>query len=400
MRTVCLMLCWCIVAVFTSCSDEEDKPFYKGSRTVLVYMAANNNLHTNGFDSDDVDEMKEGAKSLPDNCRLIVFWDSPQENSRLYRIDKSGMTVVKDYGENLVSTDVSVLKRVLSDVEWTFPADEYAMVMWSHAKGWQPYTNTAKSVISRSFGQDTNAGLQDAEMNIPDMADALRSFPKFKYIMFDACFMQCIEVAYNLKDRADYLIGAPCEIPGTGAYYNKLVPAMFTSNPAQDLVTNYYQPYISENTANPTGNYGAVMAALDCSQVDNFTNVMREVLPRYDNSISINASSLQMYLPYNTWPVLDGTISPYYDMKDEMKQLLSTEDFQKWEAALNKLIIAKGATATFLSEYHKPNIPVDKDKFSGLAGYIPAVYPNCETWDAMFRQSAWYKAAGWAEKGW
>lgn len=389
-----------MMAIFTSCSDEGDKPVYKGSRTVLVYMAANNNLHTNGFDKDDIDEMKKGAKSLPDNCRLIVFWDAPQENSKLYRIDKSGMTVIKDYGENLVSTDVSVLKRVLSDAEWKFPADEYGLVMWSHAKGWQPYTNTAKSAISRSFGADTNAGSQDAEMNIPDMADAFRSFPKFKFIMFDACFMQCIEVAYDLKDRTDYILGAPCEIPGTGAYYDKLVPAMFTSNPAQDLVNNYYQPYIAENTADPTRGYGAVMAALDCSQVENFTNVTREVLPQYNSSIPLNISSLQVYLAYNSGPSINGEISPYYDIKGEMQQILSADGFQKWEAALNKLIVAKGSTATFLSEYTFSNISVDQDKFSGLAGYIPSLYPNCEKWDALFRQSNWYKAAGWKEKGW
>lgn len=389
-----------MMAFFTSCSDEEDTPLSKGSRTVLVYMAANNNLHNHQFDSEDIEEMKEGAKSLPDNCRLLVFWDTPQDNSKLYRIDKSGMKLIKDYGENLVSTDTSVLKRVLSDAEWKSPADEYALVMWSHAKGWQPYTNTAKFAISRSFGQDTNAGMQNAEMNIPDMAEAFRSFPKFKYIMFDACFMQCIEVAYDLKDRTDYILGAPCEIPGTGAYYDKLVPAMFTSNPARDLVDNYYQPYVAENTANPNSGYGAVMVALDCSQVENFTNVTREVLPQYDSTISLDTGLLQMYLAYDSNPSVNGIISPYYDIKGQMQQILSPENYQKWETALNQLIAAKGATATFVSEYHSPNIPVDQDKFSGLAGYIPSVYPNCEKWDALFQQSNWYKAAGWAEKGW
>lgn len=382
-----------------------------GSRTVLVYMAANNDLHDNGsFDSADIKEMKEGAKSLPDSCRLVVFWDQPGTNSKLYQISKDGMEEIKDYGKNLVSTDVSVLKQVISDTETEFPAREYGLLMWSHATGWQPGELTSRSGISRSFGKDSEAGTLSSQMDIPALAQALEAFPKFKFIMFDACFMQCIEVAYELRNAADYLIGAPCEIPGTGAYYNELVPAMFTERPEQELVDKYYQPYIAENDADSKNNYGAVMAALDCSQMENFTTVTKELLPAYDKSMSLDMDSLQRYLRYDSWVVTGFQISPYYDMKGEMKQLLSPAGYQMWLSALERLIVAKGSTKTFLTAgydttssgwWSEPTtIAVDKNKFSGLAAYIPKLYPGCERWDALFYKTGWYKAAGWEEKGW
>lgn len=369
------------------------------NRTVLIYMASENNLYDLGFAADDIKEMEEGAKTLPDDVNLILFQDAPKTNSKLYRISKTGRKEIKDYGVNLISTDSNVLKRVVGDVESMYPADDYGLLFWSHAKGWQPNLST-KSAISRSFGRDENENTPASlkEMNIPAMATALSSFPKFNFIMFDACFMQCIEVAYDLKDVTGYIVAAPCEIPGPGAYYNKLVPALFTANPAQDLVYNYYQPYLAGNNADPTGAYGAVIAALDCSQVENFTSVTRQVLPEYSKDMAFEPDSLQMYMAYNSWAT-DG-ISPYYDMKGEMRQILSDADYQQWEAALNKLIVSKGATQSFFSEYHNPNVMVNPVKFSGLSGYVPNFFPGSTKWDNLFRKTSWYEAAGWKEKGW
>lgn len=408
-----ILCCICVPLFLFACANDTDPevnnngskvdPGNKGwtgvrGRTVLVYMASENNLGTNGFAANDIKEMEDGAKALPDDVNLILFQDATNTNSKLYKIDRNGRKEVKDYGEDLVSTDAGEFKKVVSDVESMYPAKEYGMLMWSHASGWQPANLLSLSGVTRSFGQDSNTGSLASKMDIPKMADVLRSFPKFKYIMFDACFMQCIEVAYDLKDVADYLIGAPCEIPGPGAYYNKLVPAMFSNDPAHDLVDNYWQPYKAENDKNPSGEYGAVIAALDCSQVDNFTAVTREVLPAYQENMSFDTGPLQVYLPYDTW--VSDQISPYYDMKGEMQQVLSAEDYEKWEAALEKLIVAKGATQSFFSEYHNPNIFVDQAKFSGLAGYIPHFYPGSGKWDALFRKTTWYEAAGWKEKGW
>lgn len=52
-------------------------------------------------------------------------------------------------------------------------------------------------------------------MNIPDFREALSSaFPKpLKFILFDSCNMQSVEVAYELRDCAEYFIGSPTEIP-------------------------------------------------------------------------------------------------------------------------------------------------------------------------------------------
>ena len=55
-------------------------------------------------------------------------------------------------------------------------------------------------------------------MNISDLVTILSAdaVPHFDFVLFDACFMQSIEVAYALRNFTDYYIGSPTEIPGPG----------------------------------------------------------------------------------------------------------------------------------------------------------------------------------------
>ena len=51
-------------------------------------------------------------------------------------------------------------------------------------------------------------------MNISDLVEVLDDdMPHFDFIMFDACFMMSIEVAYAVRNYADYYMGCPTENP-------------------------------------------------------------------------------------------------------------------------------------------------------------------------------------------
>lgn len=90
-------------------------------------------------------------------------------------------------------------------------------------------------------------------MDISELKDVLRNAPHLSFLLFDACFMQSVEVVYELKEHADYIIGSPTEIPAPGAPYQKVVPAMFANNAsATDIAKAYFEFYADENlyTAN------------------------------------------------------------------------------------------------------------------------------------------------------
>ena len=63
--------------LFIACHHHDDHPVDEQSeRTVLVYMAAENNL--NSFAASDLEEMKTGSKSLDKRQNLIVYVDQAE----------------------------------------------------------------------------------------------------------------------------------------------------------------------------------------------------------------------------------------------------------------------------------------------------------------------------------
>ena len=70
-----ILLC-CVALTLASCKKDEPAPPapVDASRTVLVYMVANNNLGSSRFDAMDLEEMKTGAgKGYIGDGRLLVY---------------------------------------------------------------------------------------------------------------------------------------------------------------------------------------------------------------------------------------------------------------------------------------------------------------------------------------
>lgn len=214
-----------------SCNKDDDniETPAKVSRTVLLYMMAENSLAS--YAGEDLKELEEGLKDLPQDAHFIVYIDDASNPRVIHYQNNDGQinseTVVQ-YKENLCSVDPAVLQDVLSLVYRDYPAESYGVILWSHGEGWLPATS---KVDTRSIGVDngrnsySNSGPQ---MDIADLADVLNDFPYISFLMFDACFMQSIEVAYELRNSVEYIIASPMEIPGPGAPYHKIIAPMFS----------------------------------------------------------------------------------------------------------------------------------------------------------------------------
>jgi len=176
------------------------------TRTIIVYMVADNNL----FDHAPVSLLQMEQGFSENGVNLIVFIDQLNENPRLLEIHPGKEKLVKSYPE-LNSADTAVFKKILQEALDLYPAQEYGLILWSHGASWLPAGATL-----RSFGNDYGK-----QMNIPDLAESLPV--KFKFILFDACLMGAVEVAYELKDRTDYIIASPTETVYDGFPYDEIL---------------------------------------------------------------------------------------------------------------------------------------------------------------------------------
>ena len=413
-----------------SCHDDKSEtilpnpPVETARRTVLIYCAAQNSLGVSGTYyksawTEDSLELAAGKHFISDDDRLLVFVDDAY-HPRLYRFRADAAPeLVWQWGYDANSANPATFKDVLLRVKERFPAEEYGLSMWSHADGWLPSSNTNYSkartlptLSPLSFGIDvgTNGNMHSdhtsnnkdlgAQMNITDMAVAIReSGLHFTYIFFDACLMQCIEVAYELRDVTDYLIASPISIAAAGAYYTHMLERGFFSANPTDIAKTYYEDVTSEELARVYDDFGIVISALKTKELDALAAAVRTALADIDFSAYPDLTDAHAYHVYS----YNYYYRPhYYDMRSALRHLLTDAQFAPVEAALTRATAFYAATHKYWvgprdSDYHSLAL----SECCGVSMFFPqkAYADNASRCDfgnhnETYRSTSWAHAIG------
>lgn len=393
--------------LLSACDNDEPNPKReKGTRTVLAYLAADNSL--SGLASVDIDEMMKGMEAVDTQCNMLVYLDDESREGGSYYTpptlyclskDKNGKVakeIVHQYKEQ-ISTDPAVMLEVLTRAFAEYPADSYGLVLWSHGDGWIPNPlPIKKNTSTRWVGQDTTNGT--TYLNLADMVSVLKQVPHLDFILFDACFGQAIEVAYELRTCADYIIGSPTEIPGPGAVYDLVVPAMFaTKNVGLEIGKAYYQPYekkytgsVPASNSNWTG--GVSVSVIKCAALDELASVTKQTLSSVDLNTLLNSNLFN----YDKRSSYDSYYVGYYDMMQLMTYTLV--DIEAWTSAVQNAIIYWKTTPKNYSGIINNLFPIPQETTCGVSHYIPLTTTSSVV--AAYRSTAWYKAAGLSKLGW
>lgn len=395
MKTKLYFFLWiCLSILLVACEDKEPDVSI-GNRTILVYMAADqrgtyNNLSK--FVSGDLNEMKEGwAQMNTLGVHLLIYVDDGS-SPRLIELEKKGNdvieTVVKKY-EDRNSVGVAETQEVFADVfsNSKYQADSYGLVYWSHGDGWLPYPLGAGT---RWVGQDT--GNEDNRMNISEFVEILKSAPHFDFILFDACFMQSVEVTYELRDYTDYCIGSPTEIPGPGAPYDVVVPAMFSAeNVAVNIGKAYYEPYAAKydggkgiSNTNWTG--GASVCVLKTDQLDELARVTKQLFPETVDKAKLRASVFN----YDQRREVG-----YYDLVGMIREITDDAAYGTWKQAFDAAVVYWNTTPMNYSSYVGM---FSMENTNGVSCYIPTTSDNLT--DKAYRLTEWYTVVGFDKFNW
>ena len=420
-----------MLGMFTSCGDDnnEDVPDTKRNRTVLVFMCAENNLGSNFFVSDST-EIVRGAANLPADVNLIVYADRTSQSTKPFiaKVEKDGMHIMKQYDKDWYSTD----KDAISDIiNWTFtkyPADSYAMTFWGHGNGWimVPDKNTTNpstkaNAKHKAYGWDTGKDNPDGGdgydkyINIPELANVLSKTHHLDYIFFDCCQMMCAEVAYELRNVCDYIIGSPAEIPGCGAPYQYIVPDLFLTkeNVGKAIVDDYIK--YTNFPSFPAD--GLPLSVVKTSNMENLLNATQS---------AIDTVMVHYQYPHNL-PVYDvifyginvhSASQPiYYDLRHIMRKYLSQNDFNTWNNTFQQTVVysvhprdwKESRYADWLSSQlntsHFRQFKMNDENYGGLSMFIPQTYySNVESTylnpNVSIKAFQWNKGIDWTKFGW
>ena len=278
-----LLTLFVLLFTLTACHNDTDEPEpanKQARRTVLVYMVAQNSLGGERWHRADSAEIMYGRQYIPNNDRMLVYVDDAQA-PRLYRIARQWdkPQLIKQWSRDVCSTSPQQFAEVVEMAKNDFPSNELALVMWSHADGWLPATNknyahfesapTDHMQTPASYGIDSGpqGGMSDkgAQMDVTDLAAALqRANVHCKYILFDCCLMQNLEVDYALRHVTDYVIASPMSIASPGAYYTHLMQnGLFAAEPP-----TIAQTYCQDVQADVQGVYSDYGIAISCVRTD------------------------------------------------------------------------------------------------------------------------------------
>ena len=365
------------LAAATACEIASvDPPEYATrQKTVLVYMVANNNLSSNA--TSNIKDMMEGY--LPTDDNLLVYLHSTNGNPILLRLykDEEGVagkdTVYRFPARN--SADPASLASALKVCRTMYPAEEYGLVLWSHGTGWLPQQYYSKV---RSFGLDGTT-----EMDIIEMAKAIPY--KLNYVIFDACLMGGIEVAYELKDSVDYIIASPTEILSDGFPYNRIMEHIFkSSTQLQAIAQEYFNHYNSKSGSSRS----ATISLVKTSELANVAQLAKEIFNKYGNNgnfsnMLVDTTAVQKYYR--------GEKHWFYDFGGLMQQLAGS-DAAALDKALEKAVVYKAATPEFLT------LKIDQNKFSGISTYIPSPRADAELLE-YYLNLRWNKDTGYIQTG-
>lgn len=380
----------------------------EGSHTFIMYAVADNNLWR--FLRGNINmAMTAVAEGLPGNSRVVVYYDgltdyNGNRKTLLTEIVKEGSTaverVLKTYGEQN-SVDPAVMNSVLEDIAYFAPAEVYGISFLGHGTGWfPPELNNLKQPMSgdpavpehdlrrrensltRAYGPDGTV-----YMSSEDLVSGLAAID-FDYIIFDVCFMSSVELLYDLRNSASYIMASPAEVMGNGIPYHKLLPVLFNRayridqrlSSAVDAVTNHYLTVESTKSAAFTVVATAALPTLAESVRNIFASAPRN--PRLEE-----IQSLELLSPNHA----------FFDLKDYMKNITSDAGT---EANLAYAEFEKALSEAVLAERHTPEIYsalgtgfsggfFNAGKVCGLSSYIPRDY--LPVTQAAYYETEWGK---------
>jgi hypothetical protein len=353
--------------VFSSCIvGEHEGTVLK--RTVFVYIGRDNSLR--GLSEEKIESLKNGWDGQ--NGHLVIYQDLYEEGSVLQEIYvengiKKSREIEAHAQENSASPEV--FARVLKDVIALYPADSYGLIVFSHASGWLPDASlSSPRSMTRSLVQDGTdwMSLTDFAAAIPDR--------QFEFVIFEACFMGGIEVAYELRNKTEYIVASSAEMlsPGFQGAYESSVNELYKEKANLQAFTKNTFDAINARTGEWRS---ATFSIIKTDGLEELSDWIRANIA-FDQEVDIN--DIQHFDRYS--------YHLFFDFEDYFSHVLKDDGTQnKLTQLVNNCIVYKASTPEFM-----PNsLGFGIVKHSGLTTYIRQnEYPYL---NSRYEELAWFK---------
>lgn len=389
--------------------------------TILIYVQAKNNL--NRFAAQNLQSMAQIGSNT--NLNILVQWYQPgQEGIWRYKILKNKIEL-----ETYIQTDSdgSNTKDLVDSMRWAttnYPSKNNFLVLWNHGVGildpvWSKKTSPSLNFKEESFSVDLSENSKDnlyvkldgiltddfsftqdfdpsslrhrgilfneqsrTYLNNQELVEALKQIKtdvlknkKLDIFGMDACLMAMVEVGYQVKDFAQYMVGSQEVELAYGWDYLTLFKSMQTGNTtplelAKGIVLTYEQFY--KNRIN-----FYTQSAIKLETIDTIKHTLNDIVIKTEECKKHDIKAMKNIIIQARNKSLQFSTRSYIDLYSFYTELLKTlNNYQTPNNALTipiknlKNSIQAGMTAinnTVVAKTAGSNLSVAK----GLSVYFP-----------------------------
>ena len=434
------------IAVGVSCSngdnpDGPDVPVTPVGQTVFMFFPWSNSLLSDFRRTVEDMQTVVAQRSMKDE-RVMVFMATSEREAVLFELKKQNGRCLTDtlrrYSDRPF-TSRQWLTSLFSEVMTLAPASRYGMVVGCHGLAWVPVQGQrARKRLGSQERMDEEDNLYkeekidkeglykeeriykegddlmhfevqgpvttrfiggtypETQIETTDLADAMADAGLHtEYILFDACYMSSVEVAYELKDVTHYLIASPTEVISYGFPYITMGKHLLGTPNYKGIADSFISFYSSYYLP-----YGTV-AVTDCTQLDALAAIAQQINAAAEeptNAASIkhinaaaegklNTAASGKSAP-NGVQIMDG-YSPtlFYDLGHLMSlKNAGTVLTAAFAEQLDKTVPYKGHTNQYFTALK--DAPVDIKHYSGLNTSQGSLNRLAD----KLSETAWYKA--------
>ncbi|MEW5748206.1 MAG: clostripain-related cysteine peptidase [Candidatus Thermoplasmatota archaeon] len=360
--------------------------------TIMVYIAGDNNLEINALD--DLDEMELVGSS--DTVNIIVLMDTLTlvEGTHWYVIEAAADEIdhidleagVNDCDCEAVAGacpdgdlnmgDGETLKDFIVKSAAYAPAEQYMLVLWDHGGGWYGVCWDDSSVREEDGRID--------RLTVDEFGNAIRAAEEeagiwFTVIGFDACLMSMLEIAYEIRDLADYMISSVTGIPVAGWPYDLSFDELIADSSLDaltlsDEIIEGYIEYYSLCAGEGLGGWmGVTLNLIDLSVIGDLAMAMDAL--SYDLQEAFESGEVSrgalLSIASSLTPALEmyGQSFAFSDIGVLAEGLANFEAFEESATAVSELMPAAVPMVEWVSQTTGGAFNT-----TGLTVYFPAAY--------------------------
>ncbi len=257
---------------------------------VMVFINGRNNLYSAAIK--DVNEMEMVGSTAKIAVTVELGLVQDEGNSTRYFIQKDTRFPVAntvrgdgDYnhiisnGVRVPNSDMGSYKHFINFAKWSIrrhPAKNYMVILWNHGSGRVDIGGADNTGAELGIAYDdlTRNFIRNSQLAIALKEIKAIAGKKVDVYSSDACLMQMLSVAYEMKDHAEYIVQSEEIVPGYGFPYNTILTSLnastsFSAAKASQIIVDRYNDFYKANTGR-----GTTISVIDSSGFGSFNTLL------------------------------------------------------------------------------------------------------------------------------